>query len=251
MILGGLLLGMGAFPADQKDIDWLAVTGWSVAPFSGDLSGKYGVQALAAEIHHTSGGLVTYWPSVRFLKREPYPGARGDFFDVTGFGSVPMREHLIRGEVLSCHLEGWHAFATVRLMDYCLALGRVTNGADASADGLLGDPEASDDERLGEAIRLAVRKAFRELNSRKVVRAKVLSTRRNSALLDKGWRSGWKVGIDALIFRGIAGLGDGSTGIVRANRSELFYRRISMGVAPGDSVFQMYSNERFNFVWPQ
>lgn len=147
---------------------------------------------------------------------------------------------LVTGEVVNWQIRpsgnGKQADVIIRTIVRDVASGLPVNGSAQSASSSLRPGDTPDEVLLSEAFSLAASKAVSDITNRALPRGTILNTFENSAFVNQGSRSGFKVGQQVIVYRGNDQVATARVTEVSYDDSTVEIQRSFKGMKPGDRV---------------
>ena len=162
---------------------------------------------------------------------------------------------IVRGEVVDWRIiekdGGRVAIVAMRVFVHDVASGLTVNGS-----GLSGEtgvrPEGTDDATMyRDAMKQAAFDAVNEIRQRKLPSATVLNTLNESALINKGGRSGFVTGMQIIVVRGSDQVATAVVGDVSPGSAFINITRTFKGVQPGDKVRVLFTVPEVGLINPE
>jgi len=147
---------------------------------------------------------------------------------------------IVSGEVVNYEIRnvagGHQAFVTMTVTVTDVASGLVVNGAALGAQSTARPGDVSDETLIADAISAAANQAVMKIQSQTLPSATILNTLVDSALINQGARSGFKVGQDVIILRGREQVATAQVYELEPDSANIRATRIIKGMKPGDKV---------------
>jgi len=152
---------------------------------------------------------------------------------------------IVAGDILDYRIinsgSGKQAVAQLSVVVYDVASGVPINGSVQGGRSTIRPNDVADELLITDAINQAASQAIRDIQTRNLPTATVLNTLTNSALLNKGTRSGFTVGQEVIVLRGREQVATGRISDVEPDNSTLHIEKSSKGIQPGDKVRAIWS----------
>ncbi|HXH60281.1 MAG TPA: hypothetical protein VNI20_02880, partial [Fimbriimonadaceae bacterium] len=232
----------------QQDFPAVAVVDFQVNPLkvsNADL-GKQAAAAIRRAI--AQGGTLDVVPIEtinRTLDEMGYQQAPTERAALIRLGQNLNVASIISGTVVDARIDdvggGKQARILVRIEMRDVASGLVVNGAQALGKTGVRTGEVSEATLLANAIDDMAFNAVREMDGRQLPSATVLNTLNGQALINKGARSGFHIGMDVIIVRGSDQVGNATVSSVDNDSAFISFGNLIKGVQPGDKVRSLYT----------
>lgn len=138
---------------------------------------------------------------------------------------------------------------TIKVLD--VASGITVNGSSVISHSTLRPADTSDEVLLADAIQTAAAEVVRNVTSKELPFGTILNTYEESAFVNRGTRSGFKVGQELIILRGREQVATAMVAEVEPDTSKVKILTKPKGVQPGDKVRAIFSEPPIKPIWPK
>lgn len=168
--------------------------------------------------------------------------------DMIRLGQTIQAEALVTGRVADFQVlgvkEGKVADVLLEVTVLDIASGLTVNGAVVKGSSAVRPVGTDDSVLLEDAVRSASFQAVRDIRDRNLPEATVLNTRTTELLLNRGSRSGFKVGQRVILVRAREQVAEATVTAVEPDSSFAKVTSQTKGVRPGDRARVIFSVER-------
>lgn len=138
---------------------------------------------------------------------------------------------------------------TIKVLD--VASGINVNGSSVISHSTLRPADTSDEVLLADAIQTASAEVVRNVTSKELPVGTVLNTYDTTAFINRGARSGFKVGQELIVTRGREQVATAVVAEVEPDTSRIKIMSSPKGVQPGDKCRAIFSEPPIKPIWPK
>jgi len=220
---------------------WAVVEFQNLSPKGGAGYGKVASDAVSSELAKTNKYALESPETVSRKMTElgyPQTGLRPDQLVRLG-QNIPVTT-IVSGQIVDWQVisagGGKQADVLLRVEVRDVASGLMINGAALKASSSIRGGEVSDETLVNEAIGAGAFQAVADIIGRQLPRASVLNTIGNTALINRGSRSGFKADQEVVVTRGREQVAAAVVREVNPDDSIIAVTRPIKGIQPGDKV---------------
>jgi hypothetical protein len=228
---------------------------WSVVEFrnrksAGTQFGKTAAEAVSGELAKTGQYDVlpqaTVQRAIETLGIASPPDGQTNLLRVA---SEIRSSTVVSGEIVDYRVvsgsAGKQALVQLQIVVTDVASGIPINGAVVKGESTVRPGDVSDETLINDAIVQGASQGIREIQQRQLPTGTVLNTLPDSALINRGQRSGFTVGQQVIVVRGREQVATATVSEVEPDSSTIRLSRLIKGIQPGDKVRAIFTLPEF------
>lgn len=240
--------------AQLQTLPTWAVVDFEVRRTGGNDLGKVAADAVANELAKSGKYDVVPQESMkRFMEQLTLQPPVKDRTSLLRLASEARATTIVRGEVVNWRVRseagGKQADVILKVEVIDVASGLAVNGAALSASSPVRATSVDDTTVVSDAISSAAAQAVAEINMKTLPQGTVLNTHEQTALINQGARSGFKIGQQLIVLRGREQVASASVIEVEPDSATIRIERSSRGHQPGDKVRVIFAVDDVKETW--